>query len=449
MPSTPQRPLPPGGPDLPGAPGPDLTRELNLRRQELRALLDITEAVNNEALTEEALYRTFGFTMLAQLGFSPVALFVPVVAEHPPIAAAAAEAPVEWVCRMSLPTKHEFRGATLPAVLSQLGTAPAPVPVAAVPATWHVFRMVLPVLHRQRLLAFVLVGDSLHGKAGVAYSDEEALTFVQTLSSIVLVASQNRVLARERLAREVLQREIEIAREVQQMLFPKNLPDTDSVQVHATYIPHARVGGDYYDCLSLGQDRYLLCVADVSGKGVPASLLMSNFQAGLRTMARRTQSLTEVVAELNYLIYSNAQAEKFITAFIAVYDGGTREVRYVNAGHNAPLLAYPDGTIEPLAVGTLMLGVIQPLPFLEEGHTASVPPGTVLLIYTDGLTEVFDSAGEEFGDAGVSKSFQRARVLPLPELHTSLLEDIGSHSLLATDQYPFSDDITIVTCRFK
>ncbi len=411
-----------------------------MRRQELRALLDITEAVNNETLTEEALYRTFGFTLLAQLGFSPVALFVPEIGLE-------ADASQRWVCRMSIPTKHDFRGVELPAALAACAT-PSPVPTADVPPTWHVFRTVLPVLHHERLLAFVLLGEALQGKTVMEYTEHGTLTFVQTLSSIVLVAAQNRQLARERLAREVLQREIEIAREVQRMLFPKHLPDTDAVHVHATYIPHARVGGDYYDCVDLGQNRYLLCVADVSGKGVPASLLMSNFQAGLRTMARRTDSLAEVVVELNHLIYVNAQAEKFITAFVALYDGNTREILYVNAGHNAPLLVRPDGTIELLTEGTLMLGVLDPLPFLVEGRTLALPTGTVLLGYTDGLTEVFDHAGVEFGDEGVLAALRMAAHLPLPELHEALLRDIAAYSITNSAQ-PYADDITILSCRFK
>ena len=427
-----------------------LTRELHLRRQELRALLDITEALNNEALPEDALYRTFGFTLLAQIGYSPVALFVP---ENPGKSQGMdQEAPdsVQWRCRMSLPTKHDFRGQALPEALCGLGASVAFVPAAEVPDVWHIFRTVLPVLHHKRLLAFVLVGEALQGKTVANYSDQETLTFVQTLSSIVLVAAQNRGLARERLAREVLQREIEIARQVQHMLFPRHLPDTPAVQVYASYIPHARVGGDYYDCLDLGDDRYLLCVADVSGKGVPASLLMSNFQAGLRTMSRRTDSLAEVVAELNHLIYSNAQAEKFITAFIAVYDGRTRELHYVNAGHNPPVIARPDGTLETLTAGTLMLGVLEPLPFLTEGRTLALPAGAVLLIYTDGLTDVFNAAGAEYGDEGVSASLRRAQELPLPELHAALLRDLAEYSpVTATNPTPFPDDITILSCRFR
>lgn len=441
MPSTPPPPSP-AAPE-PGQTPEELLRELRLSRQELRALLDITEAVNNDVMTEEALYRTFGFTLLAQLGFSPVALFVPETISADDVSDARG-----WVCRMSLPPRHNFLGTALPPPLVAM-TKAAPLPTDDLPATWQAFRTVLPVRHHERLLAFVLVGGSLHGKTVVDYTDLGAFTFVQTLSSIVLVAAQNRQLARERLAREVLQREIEIAREVQGMLVPKHLPDTETIHVHATYIPHAGVGGDYYDFMELAPGRFLLCVADVSGKGVPASLLMANFQAGLRTVAKRAESLAEVVAELNHLIYSNAQADKFITAFIASYDASTRELRYVNAGHNAPLLARPDGSIELLKEGTLMLGVLDPLPFLNEG-VAQVPPDTVLLGFTDGLTDVFDAAGVDYGEVGMGERLRGSRVLPLPALHQELLNDVANHApVLADSVQPYADDITILTCRFR
>lgn len=442
MPSTPQLPSPPVAPDADALPGPvALTRELHLRRQELRALLDITEAVNDESLTEEKLYLAFGYTLLGQLGLGRVALFVPGESEAG-----------AWRCSVSLPAKPDFRGTTLPDALFTLGPTGEPIPANAdVPDEWRAFRTVLPVRHKtqQRLLAFVLVGESLAGKRSADYSTQETLEFVQTLSSIVLVAAQNRGLARERLARELLQREIDITRDVQQMLFPKRLPNTAAIQVCATYLPHAQVGGDYYDCVALPDDRYLLCVADVSGKGVPASLLMANFQAGLRTLARLSTPLTDVVRELNHLIHSNAEAEKFITAFVAVYDGRTRELHYVNAGHNPPLIARPDGSIEVLSDGTLMLGILDPLPFLTEGATPALPPGATLLMYTDGLTDVFDDAGTEYGDAGVADSLRWLRALPLPEVHAALLRSLGEHSpISAANPHPYPDDITILSARF-
>lgn len=410
-------------------------------------MLDITEAVNNDALSEDDLYRAFGFTLLAQLGFSPLALFVPGEA------GSSGGAPGPWRCKVSLPTRHDFRGATLPAALLTETDQPLPIDPETLPATWHVFRTVLPVRHHERLLAYVLLGNSLHQRrpdaAGHDYSDGTALGFVQTLSSIVLVAAKNRLLARERLAREVLQRELEIAREVQAMLFPKHLPDTAAVAVAATYIPHARVGGDYYDCVELRPDCYLLCVADVSGKGVPASLLMANFQAGLRTMARRGAPLAEIVTELNHLIYSNAQAEKFITAFVAIYDGPARLLHYVNAGHNPPLLLAPDATTpESLEEGTLMFGVLDELPFLTEGERI-IAPGTLLLCYTDGLTDVFNDSGADFGEIGVADRLTLARHLPLPALHEALLEGISTFGSAEGVPATFADDITILSARFK
>ncbi len=448
-------------------------RELARKRQELAALLDITQAVNNEALTATDLYRTFGFTLLGQLGFSPVALFVPA---DPAAAVSDPTDPAAWICPVALPPARagqpDLRGAPLPAGLADLTTA-SPLPPVASATAGSAFRTVLPVRYGGRLLAYVLLGEALRapGVGGIVPDPQESLSFVQTLSSIVLVAAQNRALAQERLARQVLEREIEIARQVQTMLFPRHLPNDDDVAVHATYIPHSQVSGDFYDCQEIAPGRYLLAIADVSGKGIPAALLMANFQAGLRTLARRTDSLLELVTELNYLLYTNAQAEKFITAFIAFYDAPTRELRYVNAGHNPPMLFLPlnspqAAAVEPragnslplefLTEGTLMLGIMEMLPFLQEGRV-TVPPGSQLLCYTDGLTEVFAATAVpetdpnapvsiEFGEQGVAQAMLAAQHLSLPALHDHLLRDMSNFS---GSNASFADDITMLSCRFK
>src|SRR5690606_33837514 len=145
-------------------------------------------------------------------------------------------------------------------------------------------------------------------------------SFVQTFTSIIVVAIENKKLARKELEQEVFRKELEIAREVQSMLFPKELPDTDKVRAFASYLPHHTIGGDYYDYIQQDENNFLVCIADVSGKGIPASLLMSNFQASLRTLVRQTNDLKQIVNELNFVIKANAKGERFITFFVAAFD---------------------------------------------------------------------------------------------------------------------------------
>ncbi|MBF9254818.1 PP2C family protein-serine/threonine phosphatase [Pontibacter sp. 172403-2] len=401
---------------------PNMQQELNLKKLELTALLEITRAINDN-LPEAALYKIYRFTLLAQLHISRLSLFVN---------------DEGWDCKASYGTDQDFSKQQLPDSIKNI-TEITYTSELSVGKKWLAFEIVIPILHNGKVLAFVMIG-----KMQPHYHNTDALDFVQTVSNIMLVAIENHKMARQRLAQESIRREIEIAREVQAMLFPKSLPNDSDVAIHASYIPHSSIGGDYYDFVEIDADQFLFCVADVSGKGVPASLLMSNFQAGLRTILRQTSDLKTVVTELNYLIYRNAIAEKFITTFIAVYNRKTRELTYVNAGHNAPILLHGNHVHELLHDGCTMLGVFDELPFLSV-IKVSIPHNSVLLCYTDGLTEVFDANEAEFGIEGTIKFMQRNRFLSSRMLHLQLLHEIN----LYNEEASFNDDITLLSCRFK
>lgn len=148
---------------------------------------------------------------------------------------------------------------------------------------------------------------------------------------------------------------MEIASKVQSNLFPSKLPFNEHVELKASYLPHLMVGGDYYDYLPLVDNKFLFCVADVSGKGIPAALLMSSFQSGLRTLVRRTNDLEDIVRELNFLVKSNSHGERFITFFCAIIDLDMYTLTYINAGHNPPFYIQ-DKSIKELAKGSTVLG---------------------------------------------------------------------------------------------
>lgn len=399
-------------------------KELNLKKLELSALLEITQAINNN-LPEYSLYKIFHFTLLAQLHINRLTLFVMDDA---------------WECKVCFGTGYNFKNLEeLPDSVKGISEITY-ISDLNLDARWQEFETVIPVFQNNKILAFVLIGNSL-----AYYSDIAALSFVQTISNIIIVAMQNRKLARQRLAEEAIRNEIKIAREVQTMLFPKVLPNNQEVAVHASYIPHSSIGGDYYDCIIMNEDQFLFCVADVSGKGVPASLLMSNFQAGLRTILRQTNDLIKVVNELNYLIYNNAIAEKFITSFLGIYNLKTRELQYVNAGHNAPVMLYEDNSYQLLTEGCTMLGIFEDLPFISVTRF-QVPHKSLLLCYTDGLTEVFNKEEDEYGLDNTVSFLKNNRYLNLNKLHESLLDEIKAHN---QDSTAFQDDITLLSCRFK
>ncbi len=407
-----------------------LEKRLFLKERELGALLEITQAMTHDSV-EADLYKIYQFTLIGQLGVRRLALYVLEEGVFklkinfgtalPPDSHLVPAEVAHWCPQTHCP-------------VSSLGLRPA----------WQQFELLVPVRRREAVQALVFVG-TVQGD----YASSEALSFLETLSNILLGAVANLRLARQReallVAEAAVRREIEIAQQVQQLLFPQHLPNNAHYALHATYQPHTEVGGDYYDVIEIDAHRLLVCVADVSGKGVPASLLMSNFQAGLRTLLRQGINLATTVRELNYLLFRNSGGEKFITAFLAIYDRRTQVLEYVNAGHNDPLLLPDTGPPQLLHDGTVMLGIMDELPMLQVG-LATMPPRSLLFAYTDGLTEVFNKKQQEFGEAGVLRALTRNRYLSLPGLHQELLRCIREFN--ANDDR-FADDVTMLSLRVK
>ena len=319
-------------------------------------------------------------------------------------------------------------------------TQPQAVEDLHLDSAWDRYELVIPILRQKQVAAYVFVGGMRSD-----FDRQQLIPFLSSLANTLVGAVENRRLQAQRVADAAVRKEIEIAQEVQAMLFPRKLPNDAHLAMERTYVPHTEIGGDYYDVVEIDADRLLLCVADVSGKGVPASLLMSNFQAGLRTLLRQGVELATIVPELNHLLFRNSGGEKFITAFLGIYDRRTRVLHFVNAGHNDPLLIADNGTVQPLKDGTVMLGIMEELPLLRVGQV-EIAPHSLLLLYTDGLTEVFDADNNEFGEEGVLSVLQRNRYLPLPKLHQELMSSINSFS---AHNEQFADDVTILSCRFK
>ena len=392
--------------------------------KQLKALLEMMQALNTK-LSDISLLKIYYYTLLAHLRVRKLALYMP-EGEN-------------WTCKFHSGTPHDFTALKLPEKVQAL-EQPVPIAELNLPEEFRVFRLAIPNIHDEVVLASLLVDNEQESSPETI--DQSCL---QTMTYIVMVAIENRRLNRRQLEQEAMRKEMEIAREVQTMLFPKSLPNNNRFALHASYLPHHTIGGDYYDYVQIDPENFLICIADVSGKGVPASLLMSNFQACLRTLLRQSIALEELVRSLNYQIYSNAIAEKFITAFFATYNSATRELCYVNAGHNPPMLLQADGCVHTLEKGCTMLGIIDQLPFIEVGKL-QVPPRAFLLCYTDGLTEVFNNEEEEFGEENTLQILKNTRYFSSAGIHSELLRQIEAYKKENTS---FDDDITLLSCRFK
>lgn len=307
------------------------------------------------------------------------------------------------------------------------------------------FDIAIPVVNDGKPFACVLVGD-LEEKRGTSPVIKH-MKFIQTITNIVLVAIRNRWLEADNLRQERIRKELELAAEMQSMLVPSSLPSNDIYDVSAVYKPHIEVGGDYYDFFELPDGRVLFCMADVSGKGLSAAFLMSNFQASLNALFRYVNPpLQEAVHLLNERVMTSAMGEKYITLFIALFDRDTRKLRYINCGHPPPVLVHPNGQSELLSLGSIGVGMWDHIPRIQEGEL-TLDPGSLIMCYTDGLIEQENEFDEAFGEHRLAE-LGRNFIMNASGNADQLNADI----LAAFDRFRGScgyiDDTALLTCRF-
>jgi sigma-B regulation protein RsbU (phosphoserine phosphatase) len=256
------------------------------------------------------------------------------------------------------------------------------------------FDIVIPVINKNQHIAFVIIGDIDEESPGISPTIKH-LTFIQTLSNIIIVAIENIRLFKELLQQEAIKKELELASKMQSMLIPgqEKLPNDDRIHIRAFYHPHLEVGGDYYDYIELSKNEIGFCISDVSGKGMSAALLMSNFQANLRALFTHEISLPALIESLNQRVMHAAHGEKFITLFLAKFNFKTRELEYINAGHNHPLMYHKNRKeLKFLSKGCVGIGMLDEIPMIRKGSITLEEP-TKILCYTDGLTDLIDGKG--------------------------------------------------------
>src|ERR1700733_5912207 len=218
-------------------------------------------------------------------------------------------------------------------------------------------------------------------------------------------------------------REMEEARAIQLGFLPKEIPQIAGYEIAGAWQPARVVGGDYYDVFPFEGDTLGLCIADVAGKGMPAALLMSNLQAAVRGLASPSLSPEVLCERLNSLVCRSIASDRFITFFYAHLDGGSRELCYANAGHNAPIIAHRDGTHDRLDEGGGVLGIFQSQNYVMGTHT--LLPGDRVLLFTDGVTEACNLDGEEFGDARLIRLLIENCESSAEQLQREILDTVG------------------------
>jgi phosphoserine phosphatase RsbU/P len=389
----------------------------------LNSLLEITKAITTNQSVDQ-LTRLFSFILREQLHFDRFVLF---------------NKEKEWNCLLKTGLKARIRDLDVEKELTRFREIT--FIESSQSALLREFDLIVPVLHKNEPIAYLLIAG-VENLAG-SLRDSGDLSFIQTLANVVVMAIENKRLARDEVRQARLRKELEVASEMQKMLFPEDLPSNKLMDISARYIPRHEVGGDYYDFIPLDNNRFVICIADVSGKGIGAALLMANFQATVRAFVQfQWFDLPTLMSELNKTVMRSAKSEKFITFFIATYNAQTRELTYVNAGHNQPVITN-GREYALLDKGCIGLGMFDELPFIEVG-TEILQPNTTLVLYTDGVVELENEKGEQFGlerMIRVVHNFYRLSMQDTTNLVFSKLDEWRGHLKL-------TDDTAIISCRF-
>jgi phosphoserine phosphatase RsbU/P len=291
--------------------------------------------------------------------------------------------------------------------------------------------MVAPIISNDEVIGvFDLESDKLN-----AYTPDD-LQVLLLLASQVAIIIEKVMLHEQLVEKKRLEGQLEVARQVQLELLPANDPQLAGFDICAWNFSTEEVSGDYYDWVSIYEDQIGLVIADVSGKGVPAALLMAFLRASLRAAIHIGYAPHISMAKVNYLLWESIERNQFVTAFYGVLDASNKTLAYTNAGHNPPLLMDADGTARFMERGGLPLGMFKGTRYYE--YYQAIEPGQLLVLYTDGATEANGANGEEYGRARLEAAVRASRHMSARDLITAIQQDV----LAWTDGRGASDDMT-------
>ncbi len=296
-------------------------------------------------------------------------------------------------------------------------------------------QVVAPMIVQGARRGLLIIGRKMNG---TEFTDENLL-FIEAVGNAAMAALENERLFREELEKKRLESELSIALEIQKNLLPDKSPVMQNFHITGTSLPSRHVAGDLFDYIRLDDQRYLIAIADVSGKGIPASLIMANFQAALRVLAMSGISLADIVIKINNLLYHNTAADKFVTSFFCIIDDSNGKVSYINAGHNPPFVKRNYGDIEKLTNGGLILGFMEH-PFEYQEGEIYLNKGDLMILYTDGVTEAENKNGEDYGENRLEQFMHNVRT---DDSEIIMNELIGSVKSYICESHQ-NDDITLV-----
>lgn len=291
--------------------------------------------------------------------------------------------------------------------------------------------MVAPIISNEEVIGvFDLESDELN-----AYSQDD-LEVLMLLASQVAIIIEKVMLHEQLIEKQRLETQLEVARQVQLQLLPAKDPQLEGLDISAYNFPTEEVSGDYYDWTRIFEDQIGIVIADVSGKGVPAALLMAFLRASLRAASHIGYAPHISMSKVNYLLWESIERNQFVTAFYGILDATNRTLAYSNAGHNPPLVIDADGNARFEERGGVPLGMFRDTRYYE--YFLTIEPGQILVLYTDGVTEATNTAGEEYGRERLVAAVRRSRKSSARELIDLIHRDM----IEWTDGRGATDDVT-------
>jgi len=299
--------------------------------------------------------------------------------------------------------------------------------------------LIVPMQIKNETKGLILLGKR---KNNLPYSKSD-IEFIYSLGSLAIISIENTRLFQEMIEKQRMERDLETARSIQKNLLPKTIPSLSNLSLAAYNVSARIVGGDYYDIVKLDDDKILIAIADVSGKGVPASLLMANLQAFLKSICKQRLPLDEATNLINDLVAENTTLGSFITFFWCVFDNSNKKLTYVNAGHNPPLLLR-EGKIYKLKKGGMVLGFLPTsIPYISE--TIELKSKDVIVLFTDGITEAMNKNFDEYSDERLEKLLLENSESEPQEILDKIKLSVSNF----IDGAEQSDDITCLVMKVK
>ncbi len=301
------------------------------------------------------------------------------------------------------------------------------------------FVLSVPMVIKNEVRGVILLGKRLTGKP---FSQSD-LEYISSVAGLAVISIENSRLFKEALEKQKLEKDLELARTIQKNLLPKEIPVFKNIEIAAFNKTAKQVGGDYYDIIRLDEKNVLIAIADVSGKGVQAALLMANLQAFLKAIIKQNIPLVEASNLINDLVSENTTMGSFITFFWGILNTEDRTFTYVNAGHNPPVWV-SNGKLVKLKTGGMILGVM-PTVVDYKFETIQLEKGDLIVLFTDGITEAMDTEKNEYSEERLEKLITENKKETAGGLLKKIMEDVNDHTSGAEQ----SDDITCCVIKVK